>query len=259
MSDQKYLFRVYYDGKLFNGFQRQPNGNTIENYIELALIRSNLIKSFKTNFYQSVSRTDTGVSAIANVFSLNCKNEPNLNRITANLPTDGSLQIWGYSSIPGDFKVRSPDHKIYSYYVKRREFESIYDFERIYGFEGNHNFSTFMKRDGAGRFQIKSVIFDISVEKVKGGYFINIKGDKFGREQIRRMIGFIMDEGYNKVQVHDLLQKKIPIHIRPANPKFLTLVKANYKGKIAWEGSVKDLQISNFSHKLLIHNHFSMK
>ena len=46
MGLQKYLFRVFYIGNYFNGFQRQPNGNTVENYIEMAFIRSHLISSF---------------------------------------------------------------------------------------------------------------------------------------------------------------------------------------------------------------------
>ena len=44
---KSYLFKVYYIGKNYQGFQRQPNGQTIENHIESSFIQAKLIHSFK--------------------------------------------------------------------------------------------------------------------------------------------------------------------------------------------------------------------
>ncbi|MCE7736217.1 MAG: hypothetical protein GPJ54_15150 [Candidatus Heimdallarchaeota archaeon] len=237
MDLQKYLFRVFYLGNHFTGFQRQPNGNTVENYIEMAFVRSNLIWSFTENSYQSISRTDTRVSAIGNVFTLLCTNTPNLARINANFPNNNSIRVWSYAPINEDFKAKKPKYKVYAYHLSYSEFDSIFDIERLYQFEGEHNFSTFIKKDGAGSQNTPSLITDISIKGTNNGHYIIIKGDKFGREQIRRMIGYIMDSKYEKRSLPEILkrQPKIPIH--PAEPSSLFLIKVQYTDTPGWIGS----------------------
>ena len=239
MDLQKYLFRVSYLGNYFNGYQRQPNGNTVENYLEMAFIRSNLLSSFTENSYQSISRTDTGVSAIGNLFSLFCKNIPNLPRINSNLPNNNSIKIWGYAHISNQFRVSQPKHKVYAYYLAQDEFDAIVDIERIYEFEGEHIFSTFIKKDGAGKRNRPSVIYDISIKCTENGYYIIIKGNRFGREQIRRMIGYIMDSEYENQNLTDILKRQLKIPIRPAKPNPLILVNIEYTETLSWIGSYR--------------------
>ena len=88
---KRYAFKVYYIGKYFTGFQRQPNGMGVENYIENAFIESGCITSFKDNFYISTSRTDTGVNAISNIFTLDLEKKPNLDQINDFLPDRKSV------------------------------------------------------------------------------------------------------------------------------------------------------------------------
>lgn len=241
---EKYLFRVFYHGRDFNGFQRQLNGNTVENYIEMALIRSDLITSFAENSYQSVSRTDTGVSAISNNFAIFCKKKPDLARINANFPKNKSIKIWGFVPIPEDLNVRQPEFKIYAYHLSENEFTDIIDVERLFQFKGVHNFSTFIKKDGAGKENSESIIKDISIAKKASGYKIIITGNKFGREQIRRMIGYIMDTEFVNHDLQKVLITQQNISIRPAIPDPLLLVSIHYKNNLNWTGkfNVSDLK-----------------
>lgn len=237
MNLQKYLFRVFYVGSYFTGFQRQPNGNTVENHIEMAFIRSNLISSFNENSYHSISRTDTKVSAIGNVFTLFCNKTPNLTRINANFPSNNSIKIWSFASITNEFKAKQPEYKVYAYHLSTAEFDKIYDIERIYQFEGEHNFSTFIKKDGAGKQNEPSIIQDISIRRTENGYYIMIRGSKFGREQIRRMVGYIMDSKYEKTNLSEILKKKPKLPLHPAKPDSLILIKIQYATILPWIGS----------------------
>lgn len=237
MNLQKYLFRVFYIGNYFTGFQRQPNGNTVENYIEMAFIRSNLISSFNENSYQSISRTDARVSAIGNVFTLFCNKTPNLTRINAYFPNNNSIKIWGFTPISDEFKAKQPEYKVYAYHFSNTEYDKINNIDRIYQFEGEHNFSTFIKKDGAGMQNAPSIIQDILIRRAENGYYIMIKGSKFGREQIRRMIGYIMDSKYEKTNLSEILKRKPKIPLHPAKPDSLILIKIQYTTIFPWVGS----------------------
>lgn len=237
MNIEKFLFRVYYDGYHYSGFQRQPNGFTIENFIEISLIRSKLITSLTSNKYISVSRTDAKVSAISNIFGINCAYEPNLSRINNYLPGNRSIKIWDFAPITDEFNVKSSIFKIYTYYFTKADFDEIIDVERLYQFEGTHNFHAFIKNDGAGELNSNSLIYEVKIKKFYQGYLVIIKGDRFGREQIRRMIGFITADEYSKINPQTILKSPNKIDIRPANPEFLYLANIEYDEKIMWKNN----------------------
>ena len=69
---------IAYNGELFQGFQRQPHGNTIENSIEEVLLKHKVINQrFSPEIqYSAASRTDKGVHAIHQVISFNTDYNP---------------------------------------------------------------------------------------------------------------------------------------------------------------------------------------
>ena len=67
---------VEYDGTYFEGWQSQPNGNSVQQFIEKAFLNINLkkIKIFGSG------RTDSGVHALGQVFHFDYDTELDLNK-----------------------------------------------------------------------------------------------------------------------------------------------------------------------------------
>jgi tRNA pseudouridine38-40 synthase len=93
-----------YDGTDFEGWQRQPNGNAVQNYIEAILS-----KIFSTNIQTHGSgRTDAGVHATGQCFHFDADwahpPEKLLRALHAQLPT--TLQIKSIQPVSDDFHAR---------------------------------------------------------------------------------------------------------------------------------------------------------
>ena len=78
-------------------------------------------------------------------------------------------------------------------------------------------------------------LYDISLIKSRNYISISFKGDKFGREQIRRMVGFLIDQKYQDREVDTMLnQERINNHLEPAPGKFLVLFHVKFIMDIPW-------------------------
>ncbi len=249
----RYVFKIYYLGNKYTGSQRQANGQGVFNHVEIAFIKSNYINSFKESKFIAMSRTDVDVSALSNVFVLELKNTPHLNKINKFLPKDNSIIIYDYAEIDADFNPRHVHHKVYKYMIENPNQEIINKLNRIKHFEGTHNFSNLIKKDGAGTKNPISNIYQIDIQKINTNFIITFKGDKFGREQIRKIIGYITDEKFLDIEPNEIL---IPseIEVSSADPQFLVLFDTKYDGKIDWHFNQKILQFSN----LIKNNEYSI-
>lgn len=230
---KRYIFRIAYIGDQFTGFQKQLNGQAIENYIENAFVEAKYINSFLNHRYRGMSRTDYGVNALSNIFAIDLDEEPNLLRINNYLPN--SIVIWNYACVSDDFNPRIVSKKQYKYRVYNilSKFEGKID--RIYQFKGKHNFQNFIKKDGAGKEDPVSTIFEIQLRKQKNFIDIIFTGNKFGREQIRRMVGILLDEKYLEKSVDELLlAPKGENSINPAPGAYLSLNGVEFLEKINW-------------------------
>ena len=105
-----------YDGTDFEGWQRQPHGNTIQDYLE-----SILAKIFSTKILtQGSGRTDAGVHAKGQCFHFDAHwpHEPEklIRALHAHLP--GSIQIKAVRTVRQSFHARfSVKRKRYRYYL----------------------------------------------------------------------------------------------------------------------------------------------
>ncbi|MHA2502572.1 MAG: hypothetical protein ACXAE3_06875 [Candidatus Kariarchaeaceae archaeon] len=244
---RKYVFQVFYLGVSYFGFQRQLNGATIENYLELAFIKTGLIRSFSSSGYRAASRTDAGVNAKSNIFVLNLTKEPNLIEVNDNLP-DGII-ITKFGVVPDDFNPRKALHKLYSYYLP--DHFVTYNLERISAYEGYHNFDPFIKSDGAGAEEPHSSILSITIENIPGFKKIQIRGDKFGREQIRRMIGFFLQKKYADFNLENIFSDGTSLDIRSAPAEYLVLDRIEYPIDIDFKqvktDYLRERSVQNFS------------
>ena len=236
-------FTLAYDGSLFQGSQKQPNGLTVEDKLLKAFKKINI----ETNIVLS-GRTDKEVHATGQVF--NCivpdywedffKLKEVLNK---NLPS--SIKISKISKVNEDFHARFHAKKrVYRYlittkpttpfndkfitYVKDIDKELLQ--EAIKEFIGIYDFKYFHKT-GSDKELTKREIFDTKFYKYKDIYVFQFTANSYLRSQIRLMVGFLLAINNKKLTIEDLkkqLNLEKNIFKTPAKANGLYLAKIKY-------------------------------
>lgn len=236
-------FVISYDGSLFQGSQKQPNGLTVEDKLLKAFKKINI----ETNIVLS-GRTDKEVHATGQVF--NClvpdywedffKLKEILNK---NLPT--SIKILKISKVKDDFHSRFHAKKrVYRYLITTKPTTPFNDKfithvknineellqKAIKEFVGVYDFKYFHKT-GSDKELTKREIFDTKFYKYKDIYVFKFTANSYLRSQIRLMVGFLLAINDNKQSIENLkeqltLQKH---HFKtPAVANGLYLAKIKY-------------------------------
>lgn len=236
-------FVVAYDGSLFQGSQKQPNGKTVENELLKAFENINI----KTQIVLS-GRTDKEVHSSGQVF--NCqipsywedffKLKEILNK---NLPT--SIKIKKISKVDESFHSRfSAKKRVYRYLITTKETTPFNDKfityiksvdekllkEAIKEFIGVHDFKYFHKT-GSDKENTNREVFDTKFYKYKDIYVFKFIANSYLRSQIRLMVGFLLAINDKKLTIEDLrkqLNCEKSIFKTPIKPNGLYLVKIKY-------------------------------
>ena len=236
-------FTLAYDGSLFQGSQKQPNGLTVEDKLLKAFRKINI----ETNIVLS-GRTDKEVHATGQVF--NCmvpdfwsdffKLKEVLNK---NLPT--SIKISKISKVDDNFHSRFHAKKrVYRYlitskpttpfndkfitYVKDIDKELLQ--EAIKEFIGVHDFKYFHKT-GSDKELTKREVFNAEFYKYKDIYVFKFTANSYLRSQIRLMVGFLLAINNKKQTIENLKnQLNLEKHIfkTPVIANGLYLAKIKY-------------------------------
>ena len=212
-------FVISYDGSLYQGSQKQPNGLTVEDKLLKAFKKINI----ETNIVLS-GRTDKEVHATGQVF--NCivpdywedffKLKEVLNK---NLPS--SIKISKISKVDNNFHSRFHAKKrVYRYlittkpttpfndkfitYVKNIDEKLIK--EAIKEFIGIYDFKYFHKT-GSDKELTKREIFDTKFYKYKDIYVFKFTANSYLRSQIRLMVGFLLAINDNKQTIKNLKEQ----------------------------------------------------
>ena len=236
-------FTLAYDGSLFQGSQKQPNGQTVEDKLLKAFKKINI----ETNIVLS-GRTDKEVHATGQVF--NClipgywedffKLKEVLNK---NLPS--SIKILKISKVDENFHSRfHAKSRVYRYlittkpttpfndkfitYVKNVDEElikkAIKEFIGIYDFEYFH-------KTGSDKDITVREIFNTAFYKYKDIYVFKFTANSYLRSQIRLMVGFLLAINDKKLTIDDLksqLRLEKNIFKTPIIPNGLYLAKIKY-------------------------------
>ena len=227
-------FLIAYDGSLYQGSQKQPNGITIEDKLLNAFKKINI----ETNIILS-GRTDKEVHATGQVF--NClipdfwtdfkKLKEVLNR---NLPS--SIKILSISKVKDDFHSRFHAKKrIYRYiisskptnpfndnfitYVKNIDEELLK--KAIKEFIGIYDFKYFHKTGSDKDITVREV-FDAVFYRYKDIYVFKFTANSYLRSQIRLMVGFLLAINDKKQSIENLKKQ-----LRLQEHFFKTPIKAN--------------------------------
>lgn len=243
----RFLIKFSYDGTMYNGFQSQPNLDTIQERIEEALKKINNGK--KTNII-ATGRTDKGVHALCQYGHADIDvdiTEYKLKRaMNSNLPDD--IHVIETQIVPADFHARyNVKSKEYRYYINTGEYNPL---ERHYVFQynyvlnieamkdaikvflGTHDFRAFVTESKEKENCIRTIDY-ANIEQIDNKLIITFKGDGFLRYQVRNMVGILIRVGENKVTTEDveaiLASKDRATTGKTAPPEGLYLTKVMYE------------------------------
>ncbi len=232
---------IIYDGKAFQGFQKQKSTkNTVTSSIEIALHSLTINSPIRGS-----GRTDAGVHATGQVIDfsvppfwkdlnklqivLNQKLKHIYIKHLAWVPDDFHSRFWAKKRLYRYvFKTKIPSifEKPYvSYYPPFNE-ENLKDALKI--FEGKHDFSNFMKTGSITHTNVRE-IYKAHYKKHKNYHLIYFEANGFLRSQVRMMVEGAMRVAQDKVSLNSLiaqlqLKEKSMTKLAPAEGLYLARI-----------------------------------
>lgn len=242
--------KIGYIGTHFHGFQRQPDVRTVEEELIYHLRKLGYIDDLKSSRFRIAGRTDAGVHSLGNVISFQSEKEVQVNQINNSLPDD--IQILAKAPVRFGFKPRYAEMRWYRYVL----FNEDLDLSTLKGvanvFKGTHNFTNFTKRKQK---TTTRTIEDIKItcptinedcKNSKNSYahlnnsyypiFVDIYGESFLWNMVRKMIRVFLDVSYGKLAISDVEKLLNPAsdepraYIKVVEGENLILMDTKYDG-----------------------------
>lgn len=209
---------IEYDGKDFNGWQKQPNKLNIQGEIERAIEN---ITGEKVNLIAS-GRTDAGVHALCQVANFKTDSKIDIAKIpiAINSQVKNSIRIQWAEEVPADFNSRlSCKKKTYRYIINNSKYgTAIYRNisyhmpiklnvdemkKAIKYFEGEHDFKAFKSSGTSSKSSVRTIY---KAEIITEGENIGIEltGNGFLYNMVRIISGTLVDVGLGKIKATDI-------------------------------------------------------
>ena len=211
---------IEYDGKDFNGWQKQPNKLNIQGTIEQA-IKCVTGEDAELN---ASGRTDAGVHALGQVanFKTNSKIPIEKFAIAINSRLKKSIVIKKAEEVDERFHSRlNCKKKTYRYIINNSEEGSaIYrnlethipqklDVSKmeqaIKYFEGEHDFKAFKASGTSSKSSVRT-IYEAKIYQKGEKIFIELTGNGFLYNMVRIIVGTLVDVGIGKIKPEDIPQ-----------------------------------------------------
>lgn len=259
---------VSYDGTGYNGYQSQPEGNTIQDRLEHAI---GILLGETVKIHGS-GRTDAGVHALGQVVSFRTDSRIPIERwalaLNARLPDD--IVVRAAVEAPEAFHARhSAIGKTYRYTIDSSQFPDV--FGRQYAFHhptplrfdamrdalvhliGEHDFTSFTSPHATVRHHVRTIYEarlvnepggDGLTEDGRGKSCLYVSGNGFLYNMVRIIAGTLLQIGEGKRQPEDMariLAARDRSQAGPtAMPHGLTLMKVEYGPEwgIDWESAI---------------------
>jgi tRNA pseudouridine38-40 synthase len=204
---------VEYDGTAYVGWQRQPDGVSIQALIEDALA------AFEGGpvSVHGAGRTDAGVHALAQVASVRTRAAHDAGTIqralNAVLPLD--VRVVAIEDVPASFHARyDAISKTYEYRIVNAPYVSAFQHRYVWhvpgaldigamragaaALTGRHDFAAF-RAVGGDVARTERTIFSLEVETGRRGQLtVRVVGDGFLRHMVRTITGTLVDVGLGR-------------------------------------------------------------
>ena len=211
---RKFLVTIQYNGKNYNGWQKNSNSKSVQGEIENALGK---LFSIPVSV-EGVSRTDTGVSAKEYYFTFCADTKLPTSRIPFKLNRFLQKDIQAYEAVEVDldfalrkrvksktyvYKVYSSDHLLPlinrdAYHVKEKlDVEKMN--EQAQTLVGLHDFSAFSTKGGDDKNPLKTLYSAHVSQNEDGIISISLTGDGFLYNMVRIIAGTLIDVGRGKI------------------------------------------------------------
>ncbi|MGC8505777.1 MAG: hypothetical protein ACP5NK_03610 [Thermoplasmata archaeon] len=176
----KYIIKFSYDGTRFSGYQRGNGERSVEDTIQREIDRLGINSEIR-----SAARTDRGVSAVSNVFSVEYGDR--IEKLMGILNSQiAEMSFHSFAAVDEKFNPRHCTMKWYRYYLFREV--NIEGLVHVLGkFRGTHDFRNFCRSDG--RNTIRS-ISEIKVGSENRSTFIDFYAQSFLWQQIRTIMAY---------------------------------------------------------------------
>ena len=240
---------IEYDGKDFNGWQKQPNKLNIQGEIERAI---EILTGEEHIDLIASGRTDAGVHALGQVANFKTENESipiDKFALALNTKLKRSIRIKRAEEVDERFHSRyTCKKKTYRYIINNNECESaIYrNFEyhmpvkldiesmkkAIKYFEGEHDFKAFKASGTSSKSSVRKIYLAEVKEAEEGRIHIELTGNGFLYNMVRIIAGTLVDVGMNKIKPEQI-PEIIKLGERPRAgktlpPSGLFLMKVEY-------------------------------
>ena len=239
---------IEYDGKDFNGWQKQPNKLNIQGTIEKAIER---ITGKEVELMAS-GRTDRGVHALAQVANFKTDSKLPIEKfpIAINSNIKNSIRIKDAEEVDENFHSRlSCKKKTYRYVINNSKYgSSIYRNlethipvklnvnkmkEAIKYFEGEHDFKAFKASGTSSKSSVRTIYKGEVIKKEDERIWIELTGNGFLYNMVRIIAGTLVDVGLGKIEpieIKDIIKSKDRQKAgKTLAPQGLFLVKVEYK------------------------------
>jgi tRNA pseudouridine38-40 synthase len=182
-------YRVAYDGRQYNGFQRQPDVPTVEGSLLAALDRLGVHDrdSGPPEGYAAAGRTDAGVSAVAQTIAFAAPDWLLPVALNSELPDD--IRVWATESVSAEFHAtHDPVNREYTYYLYAPDGSAGLADDALAELTGNHDFHNLTPdTDGTVRTLSGSIRRD-------GDFLVmTLSAGGFARQLVRRIVGLVAE------------------------------------------------------------------
>ena len=212
---------IEYDGKDFNGWQKQPTKLNIQGEIERAI--STLTGEDDINLIAS-GRTDAGVHALGQVANFKTENDTipiEKFAVALNTKLKRSVRIKKAEEVDERFHSRyTCKKKTYRFVINNNECESaIYrNFEyhmpvklnvdamkeAVKYFEGEHDFKAFKASGTSSKSSVRTIYLAEVKEAEESRIHIELTGNGFLYNMVRIIAGTLVDVGMGKIMPNDI-------------------------------------------------------
>lgn len=238
---------IEYDGKDFNGWQKQPGKLNIQGSIEYAIEQ---ITGEKIELFAS-GRTDAGVHAYGQVANFKTNSNLPIEKfpIAINTKLKRSIRILNAEEVQESFHSRlTCKRKTYRYVINNSPIASaIYRNlethipqklnvdkmkKAIKYFEGEHDFKAFKASGTSSKNSVRKIYKAEIIEKDNNRIFIQLTGSGFLYNMVRIIAGTLVDVGLEKIEPEDIpniiLSGKRELAGKTLQPNGLFLLNVEY-------------------------------
>jgi len=185
-------FRVSYLGSRFFGSQIQEELRTVEGEFVAACQRLSLFADWRTAGFLFAGRTDRGVHACGQVVAFTT-DVPDRAIQTMNFQLPPDCWCTGFAEVPPEFHPRyDAKSRTYRYYFSKSPSDLAAMEQAAHYFIGRHNFRNFARVGDKNPWRN---IIDISIGKIEGFVYFEVKAESFLWHQVRCMATALLKVG----------------------------------------------------------------